>query len=93
VSLLGPLFGRRSLAPPALRLLTRPGCHLCEDMKARVGPLVARLGGTLVEVDVDADPALSQRFGREIPVLLDAEGRVVAKLRDPAERIAKRLGA
>jgi hypothetical protein len=42
---------------------------------------------------VDADPALSERFGLEVPVLLDAEGRVVAKLRDPVERIAKRLGA
>jgi hypothetical protein len=62
-------------------------------MKAKVAPLVARLGGTLAEVDVDADPALSERFGLEIPVLLDAEGRVVAKLRDPVERIAKRLGA
>jgi hypothetical protein len=62
-------------------------------MKAKVGPLVARLGGTLAEVDVDADPVLSGRFGREIPVLLDAEGRVVAKLRDPVERIARRLGA
>ena len=79
--------------PPALRLLSRPGCHLCEDMKAKVAPLVARLGGTLSVVDVDSDPVLSERFGLEIPVLLDAEGRVVAKLRDPALRIAKRLGA
>lgn len=89
---LGRLFRRRSTAPPALRLLTRPGCHLCEEMKERVEPLVARLGGTLAEVDVDGDPELSERFGREIPVLLDAEGRVVAKVRDPAARIAKRLG-
>jgi thioredoxin-like negative regulator of GroEL len=93
VSRLARLFGRRGPAPPGLRLLTRPGCHLCEEMKAKVAPLVARLGGTLAEVDVDADPALSERFGLEIPVLLDAEGRVVAKLRDPVERIAKRLGA
>ena len=85
--------GGRPLAPPALRLLTRPGCHLCEEMKARVAPLVARLGGTLAEEDVDADPVLAARFGLEIPVLLDADGRVVAKVRDPAEKIAKRLGA
>ena len=81
------------MSPPALRLLTRPGCHLCDEMKASVAPLVARLGGTLSEVDVDSDPALSERFGLEIPVLLDAEGRVVAKVRDSAERIARRLGA
>ena len=92
MTLTGRVLGRRA-APPALRLLSRPGCHLCEDMKARVAPLVARLGGTLEEVDVDSDPALAARFGLEIPVLLDAGGRVVAKLRDPAERIARRLGA
>ena len=93
MSRLGRFFGRPGAAPPGLRLLTRPGCHLCEEMKAKVAPLVARLGGTLAEVDVDADPALAERFGLEITVLLDAEGRVVAKLRDPVERIAKRLGA
>lgn len=92
MSALGRLIRRRSASPPALRLLTRPGCHLCDEMKAKVAPLVARLGGTLSEVDVDSDPALAKRFGLEIPVLLDAEGRVVAKLRDTAERIAKRLG-
>lgn len=79
--------------PLSLRLLTRPGCHLCEEMKAKVVPLLARLGGTLVDVDVDSDPALAARFGLEIPVLLDADGRVVAKLRDPTEAIARRLGA
>jgi hypothetical protein len=62
-------------------------------MRERVAPLVARLGGSLADVDVDSDPVLSERFGLEIPVLLDAEGRVVAKLRDPASRIARRLGA
>jgi hypothetical protein len=62
-------------------------------MRAKVVPLLARLGGTLVDVDVDSDPALSARFGLEIPVLLDADGRVVAKLRDSAGTIARRLGA
>lgn len=84
-------FDRRA-APPALRLLTRPGCHLCEEMKARVLPLVRELGGTLTEEDVDADPALAARFGLEIPVLLDADGRVVAKSRDSVARIGRRLG-
>ncbi len=93
MSAAGRLFRRRTVAPPALRLLTRPGCHLCDEMKATVAPLVARLGGVLTEVDVDSDPGLSERFGLEIPVLLDAEGRVVAKVRDGADRIAKRLGA
>jgi Glutaredoxin-like domain (DUF836) len=79
--------------PPALRLLSRTGCHLCDEMQAAVLPIVTRLGGSLERVDVDADPALSTRWGNEIPVLLDAEGRLVAKARDGAEKIARRLGA
>ena len=80
-------------APPALRLLSRPECHLCDEMRAVVSPLVTRLGGTLETVDVDSDPALAARWGNEIPVLLDAQGRVLAKVRDSAAQIARRLGA
>ncbi|MFI5119955.1 MAG: glutaredoxin family protein [Thermoanaerobaculia bacterium] len=87
------LFRRaRAGPPPALRLLSRSGCHLCEEMKGVVGPLVRSLGGTLEVVDVDSNPALAERWGNEIPVLLDEEGRVVAKARDGATRIARRLG-
>ena len=79
--------------PPALRLLSRSGCHLCDEMRAVVAPLVDRLGGSLETVDVDSDPALAARWGNEIPVLLDREGRVVAKARDGEDSIARRLGA
>jgi hypothetical protein len=61
-------------------------------MKGVVGPLVRSLGGTLEVVDVDSNPALAERWGNEIPVLLDEEGRVLAKARDGATRIARRLG-
>ena len=84
-----PVAGR----PPALRLLSRSGCHLCDEMRAVVIPLIERLGGSLETVDVDSDPALVARWGNEIPVLLDAEGRVVAKVRDSAAQIARRLRA
>jgi hypothetical protein len=61
-------------------------------MKGVVAPLVQTLGGTLEVVDVDSDAELAARWGNEIPVLLDAEGRVVAKARDSAARIVRRLG-
>ena len=61
-------------------------------MKGVVGPLVQALGGTLEVVDVDSDPSLAARWGNEIPVLLDVEGRVVAKERDGATKIGRRLG-
>lgn len=84
-----PAAGR----PPVLRLLSRPGCHLCDEMRAVVVPLVESLGGSLETVDVDSDPTLAARWGNEIPVLLDGEGRVVAKARDAPGKIARRLGA
>ena len=87
------LFRRAKAAPPpTLRLLSRSGCHLCEEMKSVVGPLVRKIGGTLEVVDVDSDPELAARWGNEIPVLLDAEGRVVATARDGATKIGRRLG-
>ncbi len=92
MSRLARLFRRGSSAPPDLRLLSRPGCHLCEEMHASVLPLVEARGGRLAVVDVDSDPALRARFGDEIPVLLAADGSVVAKARDPLARIARRLG-
>lgn len=73
-------------------LLSRPGCHLCEEMKGRAAPVLAARGDALTEVDVDSDAALKARFGNEIPVLLDPDGRVVAKARDGAEALARRLG-
>src|SRR5262249_30552253 len=86
-----PDEGRRPVVSETFTLLTRPGCHLCEEMKSRALPLLAARGDTLAEVDVDSEAALAARFGSEIPVLLDAEGRVLAKARDGADSLARRL--
>jgi thioredoxin-like negative regulator of GroEL len=86
------LFGRRIAGPaPALRLLSRPGCHLCERLYDVVAPLVAERGGTLTVVNVDDEPELAARWGEAIPVLLDEEGHVVAKAKDSADRIRRRI--
>lgn len=90
--MIGRLFGRRrGSAPPALRLLSRPGCHLCEEMLAKVAPLAAEAGAPLAVVDVDGDPALAERWGMEIPVLLDETGTLVARAKDPLAKIRRRL--
>ncbi|MEP7062629.1 MAG: glutaredoxin family protein [Betaproteobacteria bacterium] len=63
---------RRAPRAPARRLtlLSRAYCHLCDDMRAALAPLLARRGIDLVEIDVDTDPALDARFGERVPVLL-----------------------
>ena len=51
-------------------LYTRPGCHLCEQAKEEM----RRAGGadlyTLEEINIETDPALIERYGTEIPVIL-----------------------
>ena len=85
----------------ALTLYSRPGCHLCDEMKA----IVARVVGdtdepsgqptrpvTLEEVDISRDPALESRYGLEIPVLL-VNGKKAAKYRVSEEELRRMLRA
>lgn len=48
------------------------GCHLCEQASALVLPFTGR-GIELKEVDILDDPALEERYGVRIPVLLNPE--------------------
>lgn len=62
---------RASRAPQRrLTLLSRAYCHLCDDMRAALAPLLAQRGIDLVEIDVDAQPMLEARYGDRVPVLL-----------------------
>ncbi|MEQ1898087.1 MAG: glutaredoxin family protein [Vicinamibacterales bacterium] len=63
-----------------LTLYSRPGCHLCDEMKAVVDLVAARVPLSLEIINIDDDPALTERYGLEIPVLL-VNGGKVAKYR------------
>ncbi len=63
-----------------LTIYSRPGCHLCDDMKAVVRRVAERVPVTIEDVDISTDPALERRYGTEIPVLL-ANGKRAAKYR------------
>jgi glutaredoxin len=57
-----------------LTLYSRAGCHLCEQMLAQLAALNLPNDVSLITVDVDADPALHERFNVKVPVLaLDDE--------------------
>lgn len=49
-------------------LYSRPGCHLCDDARAVIEAVCAELGEEYVELSIDDDPDLQQRFAHEIPV-------------------------
>ena len=59
-----------------LTLITKPGCHLCDDARAVVQPIVeefAAPGGmnvVLNEVNMLENAELTARYSEEIPVLL-----------------------
>ena len=55
-------------------LYSRPGCHLCADARVVIERVCAELGEAYVEVSIDDDPALRERYGEEIPVTL-VDGR------------------
>jgi Glutaredoxin-like domain (DUF836) len=71
-----------------LKLLSRPGCHLCEEMQTEVERLLAGETHQWEIVNVDSDDELARRWSDSIPVLF-VNGRLFAKVRIP--RLAARL--
>ena len=67
-------------ARPLLVLYSKPGCHLCDEMKHVVDRVGSRIPFTLKVVDISTDRDLLERYGLEIPVL-EIDGRKVAKYR------------
>ncbi|MEO3777035.1 glutaredoxin family protein [Micromonospora sp. B11E3] len=53
-----------------LTLITRPGCHLCDDAKAALDRVVAVTGDRWVEWDVTDDVELEREYGDRLPVVL-----------------------
>ena len=76
----------------AVTIYSRPGCHLCDDMKAVVARAIAgRADVTIDEIDISSDPALEASYGLEIPVLL-VDGRKIAKYRVEEGVVRRALG-
>lgn len=48
---------------------TRAGCHLCDDAYDVVRAVCDERGAEVSVIDVDADPALRERYGDEVPVV------------------------
>jgi len=80
--------------PLALIIYSRPGCHLCEEMKALVTRVIDRtnLAAHLDEINVETDTDLEHRFGLEVPVLM-LNGKKVAKYRVSEEVLTRLLTA
>ncbi len=53
-----------------IEIYSRPGCHLCDDAKAVIEPLIRKYSINLKVTDVDSDSALREAYGWEIPVVM-----------------------
>jgi len=76
----------------ALTLYSRPGCHLCDEMKDVVKRVAQSVPLLLEEIDISTSRELEDRYGLEIPVLL-VEGKKAAKYRIGEEELRRVLAA
>jgi glutaredoxin len=82
----------------SLTLLTKPGCHLCEEAKTVVDSTINKFKSEhssenpieLTEVNILEDQALLERYGEEIPVL-QINGATHAYWRIDSERLSAAL--
>jgi glutaredoxin len=62
--------GRLQLAAPRdVTIYSRPGCHLCEEAKAQIAPMLKEFGSSLTEINIDEDPELRARYDYDVPVI------------------------
>lgn len=53
-----------------LTLLSRPGCHLCDDVRVVLQRVATELGVPLEERDIAGSEAELREYGERIPVTL-----------------------
>ncbi|MDO3703937.1 glutaredoxin family protein [Micromonospora sp. C28SCA-DRY-2] len=75
---------------PRLTLITRPGCHLCDDAKEALDRVVAVTGDRWVEQDVSGDIELEREYGDRLPVVL-LDGKEHGYWRVEEERLLRDL--
>jgi len=52
-----------------LVLYFREGCHLCDDMRRELYPYVQKNNIPLLEIDIDSDQKLTDKYTLKVPVL------------------------
>lgn len=73
-----------------MTLMSRAGCHLCDDAVAAVTQLASEIAFTWDVVDVDTSPDLQDRYGDRVPVVL-VDGREHGYWRVETERLRAAL--
>jgi glutaredoxin len=71
--------------PLDVTLYSRPGCHLCEDAKAVMKPLLSEFGVKIREVNIDEDPEIAERYCWDIPVVFLGRHKAAKHKVDPRQ--------
>lgn len=80
------------MRPRSLVLYSKPGCHLCEELRAELDDMRPELDFSIEEIDITSESALFERYRHEIPVLMmDGEeiGRGRVDIRDVRHRLGR----
>ena len=80
------------MSTPRVTLYSRPGCHLCDVAREVIERVCADLGEEYVEIAIDDDPQLRERFTDEVPVTF-VDGRQHDFWRVDETRLRAALGA
>ena len=75
---------------PDVTLYSKVGCHLCEEAKSAIAPLLREFRATLREIYIEGDAILMERFGCDIPVIYIGRKKA-AKHRVNLERFRRQL--
>ena len=76
--------------PREVTIYSKPGCHLCEEAKEVLVPVLREFGATLREVNIESDAALEGRYRYDIPVIFIG-ARKAAKHRVDAAQFRRQL--
>jgi glutaredoxin len=76
--------------PLDVTFYTRPGCHLCEEARKQIAPLLKKANARLREVNIDSDPDLRARYDHDVPVIF-LGARKVAKHRVDLRQFQRQL--
>lgn len=76
--------------PRDVTLYSRPGCHLCEEAKVVIAPLLREFGAILREINIDEDAVLKERYRWDVPVIFIG-ARKAAKYRVDAAQFRRQL--
>jgi hypothetical protein len=79
------------MTEPAIHYYYREGCHLCEEMAARLFREWPRIAASMQWHDVDSRADWIEEFGSRVPVLMHGEVTLSEYMLD-GDRLAAHFG-